>query len=184
MNWSFSAWHTSQTSSDEGGATPVRVGEVMTGPPLVVREDATLAEVAARLLEANAGAALVVDAQGQARGLITEADFANREHYLQGTVERARHMLEMSQMRSGLQGLCASAGRRHVADLMGTYIPTAREDEPVTDAIARMMHDDVSHLPVVRRGKVVGLIARRYVLHLIAHASTTSPATRPTSREG
>jgi CBS domain-containing protein len=183
MNWRFAAEPPNRPTGGEcRSALIVRVGEVMTRPPLVVDKDTTLAEVAGLMLANGCGAALVVDKQAHLVGLITEADFASRERCLPTATERASHLLEEWQVRTGIREICASAGHRRVGDLMSTHVRTAGEEEPVTDVIARMIHDDVFHLPVVRDGKIVGMIARRDVLRLIAGAPP--PPRRPEQPSG
>jgi CBS domain-containing protein len=184
MNWFFATEPPNRPAENDGQAGAARVGDVMTRPALVVREDATLAEVAGQLLGRGSDVALVVDAHGHLRGIITEADFVSRAHCLPAVPDRAWHVLEEWQMRMGIKEICASANRRAVSDLMSPLVVTAREDELVTDVVARMIHHDLSHLPVVREGKLVGVIARRDVLRLIASAPPASPATHSTSREG
>jgi CBS domain-containing protein len=163
-------------SAAEADAGPTRVGEIMTRSPLVVREDATLAEVARLLLAPGSGAALVVDREGRLRGIITEDDFTCRERWLTGTSERARHLLGEWQVRSNVKEICATGGLRRVADLMRRDVPTAREEELTTDVVARMIHHELSHLPVERAGRLVGIITRRDVLQLIAGQPAATPA--------
>ena len=55
------------------------VRELMAQPVVVVREDATLEEVARTLLERRIGCVPVVNGRGELAGIVTESDFAAKE---------------------------------------------------------------------------------------------------------
>lgn len=49
-------------------------------------------------------------------------------------------------------------------EIMSADVGTAEEDEPIEEVIGRMLRREVRHIPVVRDGVPVGLVARRDLL--------------------
>lgn len=111
---------------------------------------------------------MVVDEEGRAVGIITPTDiaFLDPKIYL-----RAKDVL----VTRGLGGLLA---RRKVKvlvpiaeDIMTSPVISAREEEGVKAAARRMYERGIGALPVVdRNGKLVGIVAKRHIVKVLAEA--------------
>ncbi|MCU1399884.1 MAG: hypothetical protein JWN62_2993 [Acidimicrobiales bacterium] len=135
---------------------PLAVRDVMTAPAVVLAADASYAEVVHRFLSSDIGGMPVVDDTGRLVGLVTEADLMFKEAYPHGSISvglawRPDRWQEKSEARSA-------------SDLM-TRDPAAADLDESLDVVARrMVEHDVSRLPVVHEGRVVGVVSRHDVL--------------------
>jgi Zn-dependent protease/predicted transcriptional regulator len=57
---------------------------------------------------------------------------------------------------------------KQVRDIMlpAEHVPSLRPDEDATEALARMVSDDLGRMPVVENGKLVGIVSRRDIMNL------------------
>lgn len=132
------------------------VREVMTSPAVTV-EPGVAARDALRLLDAHQITALpVVDGQGRLVGIVSEADL------LEDTLvtDPRRHMMPVN--------VSASPPPQRVGEVMTRYILTVAPDSDLRDAVHLMSSTMVKSLPVVETGKVVGVVSRRDIVHVLA----------------
>ncbi len=143
--------------------------DIMTSPVLTITRDRSVAEAVKVLLEKQIGALPVVDADGKYAGIVTERTLLPHEEgvpFLRGTV-----LVFLGQFVSGDQNIekaLEEARDRKVSDVMAKHVPTVTEDTPVSDIAAKMIHQHVHHIPVLRAGKVVGIISRHDLLRVMA----------------
>ena len=151
--------------------TPVR--EVMTRDVVTLRPDQPVQEAADVLAGRAIGAAPVVDAGGKLVGLLRDEDlivsearlhvptvisFLGADLVLPSSLHRFEHELK-------------KAAGATVADVMITDFHVAAPDDPL-DGVAAEMHDrDVTHVPVVDDGKLVGIVARGDLVRFLSRTS-------------
>ena len=133
------------------------VRDVMTSHVVAVRSDASFKEMVARMRESRISAFPVVDGSGRVIGVVSEADFLDKE-------------AEQADIQGVLAGLLyfrshAKASGVTADELMTSPAVTAGPDTPVVDA-ARLMRDRrVKRLPVINAtGHLIGIISRTDVL--------------------
>jgi nucleotide-binding universal stress UspA family protein/predicted transcriptional regulator len=148
-----------------GAAATVR--DIMNVPVVVVREDATLEEVARTLLEHHIGAVPVVDAQGRLRGIITESDFTAKERGLPFSAFRAPQLFGEWVSPSAIARIYQAARDRQARSIMTSPVVTATEDESIADLVQKLLRHDIARVPVVRDGVPVGMVARHDLLKLL-----------------
>ncbi|HEY8497427.1 MAG TPA: CBS domain-containing protein [Limnochordales bacterium] len=130
--------------------------------------DATVAEVAAILAEAGYSGLPVVDEENRVIGIVTEADLLVRAKrlnlptffpFLGGVIflENPRRFEE--ELRK------ATAVR--VREVMTTDVVTVSEDTPVQDVATLMVEHRINRVPVVRDGRLVGLITRDDIIRAV-----------------
>jgi CBS domain-containing protein len=152
-------------------ATPVR--EVMTRDVVTLRPDQPVSEAADVLAGKEIGAAPVVDADGKLVGLLRDEDlivsearlhvptvisFLGADLVLPSSLHRFEHELK-------------KAAGSSVGDVMITEFPVAKPGDTL-DGLAAEMHDrDVTHVPVVDGGKLVGIVARGDLVRFLARTS-------------
>ncbi|HMG25816.1 MAG TPA: CBS domain-containing protein [Acidimicrobiia bacterium] len=151
--------------------TPVR--EVMTRDVVTLRPDQPVQEAADVLAGKAIGAAPVVDAGGKLVGLLRDEDlivsearlhvptvisFLGADLVLPSSLHRFEHELK-------------KAAGATVADVMITDFHVAEPDDTL-DGVAAEMHDrDVTHVPVVDDGKLVGIVARGDLVRFLSRTS-------------
>ena len=152
-------------------ATPVR--EVMTRDVVTLRSDQPVAEAADVLAGKQIGAAPVVDADGKLVGLLRDEDlivsearlhvptvisFLGADLVLPSSLHRFEHELK-------------KAAGSSVGDVMITEFPVSKPGDTL-DGLAAEMHDrDVTHVPVVDGGKLVGIVARGDLVRFLSRTS-------------
>jgi CBS domain-containing protein len=132
------------------------VREVMTAPAVTVTPRTTVRD-AVRLLDRHAVTAVpVVDEHGELVGVLSEADL------VRGVLPQdARARMQPDEP-------AESPPARVVADVMSGHPVTVRPDDDLADAVELLTSTAVKSLPVVGAGRVVGVVSRRDVLHLLA----------------
>ncbi|HYV59757.1 MAG TPA: CBS domain-containing protein [Acidimicrobiia bacterium] len=149
------------------------VREVMTRDVVTLRPDQPVHEAADVLAGKSIGAAPVVDAGGKLVGLLRDEDlivsearlhvptvisFLGADLVLPSSLHRFEHELK-------------KAAGATVADVMITDYHVAKPDDTL-DSVAAEMHDrDVTHVPVVDGGKLVGIVARGDLVRFLSRTS-------------
>jgi len=116
------------------------VGDVMSSPVRTVRPDLSLAELGERLDAWSHGGVPVVR-DGRLVGVVSRRD-----------VERAR---------------AGSGVHLPVASHMSAELETTTVETPLEDALAQMVQADVGRLPVLREGKLIGIVSRSDLLRVL-----------------
>jgi CBS domain-containing protein len=140
--------------------TPVR--QVMTTDVLAFRAEDTVESAARLLSERRLGGGPVVDAEGHVLGLLEDDDLIVQDaklHFPTVITVLGAYIELPSSHRHFEEDLRKAVGAT-VADVMDVNAPTCTEDDTL-EQVATVMHDrNVSRLPVVRGGKLVGIISR------------------------
>ena len=109
--------------------------EIMSTPVVTATPDMTVQHAVGLLEEARVSGLPVVDHDGQLLGMLTEFDLLRAIRNL------------------GLQGL--------VSEFMSASIVTVEESTSLTDLTDVMIEKRVRRVPVLREGRVVGIVSRR-----------------------
>jgi len=133
------------------------VRDVMTSRVVAVRSDASFKEMVAKMRESRISAFPVVDGYGRVIGVVSEADFLNKEAE-QADIQGV--LASLLYFRSHAKATGVTAG-----ELMTSPAVTVGPDTPVVDA-ARLMRDRrFKRLPVVNATRhLIGIISRTDVL--------------------
>jgi CBS domain-containing protein len=132
----------------------MRTKDVMSRPVVTVGPDTKLKDVAATLIEHGINAVPVVDDRGRLVGIVSEADVL--------TFEAAAGTLPQ---RESAVGRSLPRTARHV---MSQSVYTVAEDTDAAAAARMMLRHNLKSVPVVADDRVVGIVARRDLLRLVA----------------
>jgi len=159
--------------------------ELMTTDVVVVEPDAVVAEIAKLLLGHSISAVPVVDASGKPVGMVSEGDLIGRDD-AERDARRAWWLGLMADDGKPAADRVASVSDRDATakDVMTAPVVTVTED---TDArkIARLLAAyRIKRVPVVRDGRVVGIVSRGDLLRALADApsAAASDADTPSSQ--
>ncbi len=120
------------------------IRERMSHPVITVNADSSMQEALTIMRQERIRRLPVINKRGQMVGIVTETDLA-KAMPSQATTLSAYEIREL-------------VGKVKVEKIMTTEVVTVMDDTPIEEA-ARIMADcDVSGLPVMREGKLVGLI--------------------------
>lgn len=147
------------------------VQDIMTSPAVTVGELAPLEQVAAIMAERNIGAVIVVDEAGELRGIITESDITGIGRCIPFNLRLAPVILgARAATPAELAEIYDRARHLPAKQVMTRNVVTAAETDQIGDVVRTMLDRDFNHLPVVRGGRVVGVVARHDLLRLLTRS--------------
>lgn len=136
------------------------LGDIMITEVPTIEEDAPLADVIARFLEAGTRRLIVVDETGQPLGLISDADAVTR---VQPTAQRG--VLQALRGRKN-----APDERISASEIMSQRVLSATADTPLTEATQLMLAQKRKWMVVVdAEGKAIGLVDRQALFKAMLH---------------
>lgn len=148
--------------------------DVMTTPVVTVSPEATVTDVARLLLERHISAAPVVDDAGHLLGIVSEGDLMRRPEA--GTERHASWWLSLiSDAQNEAREYVKSHGL-HARDVMTRHVLSVDEEASLQDIATLLEKERIKRVPVVREGKVVGIVSRANLLQaLVAQARPVAP---------
>lgn len=143
----------------------MNVGEVMTLDVVAVTPDTTVRDAAALMLKEHISGLPVINDAHALVGIVTEGDFLRRAEI--GTQKARPRWLEFLLGPAALAAEYVHTHSRKVADVMTRSVVVANEDMALDEAVSLMEKNRIKRLPVVRSGRVVGMISRANLLRAI-----------------
>ena len=141
--------------------------DVMAHPVITVPETANLEQVARLMLEKDIGSVVVVDDEGGVTGIVTDTDFAARKSRIPFSTFEVPQLLGQWMGKNGVEEIYRKAQSMEVGEIMTRRVLSVEEDAPVGDVVRLMLERAIDHVPVVRDGKPVGMVARWDLLKLL-----------------
>jgi CBS domain-containing protein len=114
--------------------------DIMTTKVCTTSPEASVQEVAQLLYQKRISGVPVVNVDGMIIGIITEADIISKAN------------------REGLR----------VADIMSHEIIAVSEETPVSESATLLTERKIKRVPVLREGKLVGIVSRADIVHAVA----------------
>ena len=154
----------------------MRAKDVMTAPAVVVAPDTTVEEIAKLLLKRGISAVPVIGADGRLAGIVSEGDLMRR---VESGTERTRSwwLSVFGDADAQAREYAKSHGRR-AADVMTRKVVTVAEDATLAEIAELLERHRIKRVPVVREGKVLGIVSRANLLHGLASQAAVAPAAR------
>jgi CBS domain-containing protein len=146
---------------------------VMTRKVISVAPETTVVEAANLMLRNHVSGLPVVDEVGAVVGIVSEGDFLRRSEI--GTPRKRGRLLTFF---LGYAGSAEDYVREHgrkVSEVMTPSPITVSEDTPLPELVSLMEKNNIKRLPVVRDGKLVGIVSRSNLLQAIASLSRDVP---------
>jgi CBS domain-containing protein len=144
--------------------------EMMTTDVVTAKPDATRAQIARALIERGVSALPVVDSTGVPLGVVSEGDLIGREE--PARKQRRDWWLAMLAEGEALsQEFVASlgaAGEATARDLMSTPVIAVEENTEAAEIARLLASYHIKRVPVLREGKIVGIVSRADLLRAIA----------------
>jgi CBS domain-containing protein len=144
----------------------MKVADVMTRQVITIDKSEPVGRAIRLLLQHRISGLPVVDADGRLQGIVTEGDFLHRAET--GTQRRRPRWVEFLLGPGRLAQEYVHSHSRFVADVMTRKVITVEEDTPLDDVVRRMEKHRVKRFPVVKDGKVVGIVSRANLLRAFA----------------
>ncbi|MDQ0393310.1 CBS domain-containing protein [Labrys monachus] len=138
----------------------------MTRKVIGISPEATIADAVDLMVRSNVSGLPVVDASGALVGILSEGDLLRRPEL--GTQKPRAHWLECLFHSGKVAEAYAHTHGRVVEEIMTREPISIGEDMRLEEAVALMEGHGVKRLPVVREGKVVGIISRADFVRALA----------------
>lgn len=152
----------------------MRARDVMPDAVFTVSADATVLDAAKLFVNCHVSALPVVDQTGLMLGIVSEADLVRPQPEDGAT----SHILASAA--SSPQSAAESLSRaRKVSDVMMHDVVVAAEDTPLAELARLMSEHRVKRLPIVRNGRVVGMVSRTDLLRALIALENDQEETGP-----
>ena len=133
------------------------IKKVMTKKVITIKSGTTLGEAAEIMVKNNISGAPVVDKDGKMIGIISEKDLFKKFYpNLQEIIKHVGLWLDNERVEEGIRKKKEIA----VDKIMATEIISAEPDDPVLKVGSMMLVNRIHRVPVLDRGKLVGIVAR------------------------
>ncbi len=156
----------------------VQVRNVMTPNPVTVQVDSPVSEAAGLLRKYHIGGLPVMDGDRVA-GIVTETDILSLldvgdlsdDLWLPSPLEvievPVREFINWEKTKRALTEI----GNVQVRRVMSSPVVAIDEDADIADAAAQMLHEGIARLPVLRDGRLVGIVTRADIVRGIGMSS-------------
>ncbi|MGH6923288.1 MAG: CBS domain-containing protein [Propylenella sp.] len=148
--------------------------DLMTRDVIAVRPDTSIRDVAQILLSHRISAVPVTDAKGSLLGIVSEGDLLRRAET--GTERRRSWWLDLLASPDERAREYIKSHAAHVRDVMTKNVITVTEETPVSEIATFLEEKRIKRVPVVRDGRVVGIVSRADLLRGIATAKLDQTA--------
>ncbi len=143
--------------------------DIMTKKVITVKPGTSIEELSALLVKHGISGAPVVDDEGGLYGIVTENDLISQNKRLHiptviSFLDAAIYLESSRKFERELKRMAATK----VADICARKAITITENTTVVDIATIMSEKQVHLLPVVREGKVVGVVGKRDVVKAVA----------------
>lgn len=144
--------------------------DIMTQDVCTVTRETRVGEVAKLLLARRISGVPVVDAKGALCGIVSEGDLLRRAET--GTERRRSWWLELLTENRDLAHDFVKSHGLIVADVMTPTVVSVREDATLAEVANTLERNRIKRVPVMRDGKMVGIISRANLLQALATAGS------------
>jgi len=152
----------------------LRAKDIMTSDVITVKQDVTIEELARILMKNQISGAPVVDEKGKLNGIVTENDLISKNSRLHiPTILRlfdAYIPLGASRLESEIKKMTALT----VGEMCTKDVISVDEEASVEYVATLMTEKKIHHLPVMKEGKIVGIIGKRDLIKGLAGEPTQS----------
>ncbi len=149
----------------------IEAASIMTRDVVSVSPDATVKEAAARLSERGISAAPVVDKDGTVLGMVSEGDLMQAFGH-----KKAQHRAWWLNVLAEGERLAPEfenylrLDQRRVRDVMTKDVVVVAESATVNEIADLLTKHRIKRVPVVRAGKLVGVVSRADLIRALARS--------------
>ncbi len=147
--------------------------DIMTRNVVTVTPDTSIEDLAALLVKNQISGVPVVDESGNLYGIVTENDLISRNKRLHiptvvSFLDAAIYLESSKKFEQEVKRLTASKA----GDICNRKAVTITEDASLVDIATIMTEKNVHLLPVVKSGKITGIVGKRDLVKAVAQQAT------------
>lgn len=154
--------------------------DVMTANVFTVTPDTSVTDVAKLLLEKRISALPVIDGDSRVVGIVSEGDLIRRPEA--GTEPEHSWWLRIFSLPEDEASEYVRTHGRTAEDVMTRRVVTVTEDTPLADAAELLETRRIKRVPVVRDGRLVGILSRSNLVQALA-TYETEPSSIPSAED-
>jgi len=152
----------------------MKTSDVMTARVISIEAEAPIMAAVRLMLQNRISGLPVVGRKGELVGMVTEGDFLRRGEI--GTQRHRNRWLEFLVGPGRLADEYVRASGRKVEEVMTREPVTVTGDTPLDEAVGLMERHRIKRLPVMRDGKLVGIITRANIMHALVSLAAGAKA--------
>ncbi|MCG7401793.1 MULTISPECIES: CBS domain-containing protein [Caballeronia] len=152
----------------------MRAADIMTTSIVSASPDMSVRQAAGTMVFAGISGMPVIDEEGNLLGIVTEGDLMHRAEIGTGVKQRA-WWLELVASTRELASQYVKEHARKVSDVMTTDVATVSETCPVADIAELLERKRIKRVPVLRDGKVVGVVSRANLIRALVTMAPELP---------
>lgn len=145
----------------------MRAKDILSRNVIAVGPDESVATAAGLMLQNHISGLPVIDFSGELIGIVTEGDFLRRGEL--GTQRRRSKWLQFIVGPGRLAEEYVRAAGRKVHEVMTTNPVTVGENDSLEKVVELMERRHLNCFPVVKDGRVIGIIGRSNLLHALVN---------------
>ena len=146
----------------------MRAIDVMVRDVVTVHPDTDVTDAIKLLAEHDVSALPVLDKEGKLVGVLSEADLIHRAEI--GTEKHRPWWLEAVTGASTLAEEFAKSHGKKVGEIMTDGVISVAEETPLSEIAALFERKRIKRVPVVKDGKLVGIVSRSNLIQALASA--------------
>src|SRR5246127_2983712 len=144
----------------------MRAMDLMTTNVITVDENASIEATAKLMVEHGISAVPVVNRDKRGIGMVSEGDLLHRAET--GTELRRSWWLELASSTNKLASEYIKSHSGKVKDVMTRDVLSVTEETPVADIAVLLETNRIKRVPVLRDGKLVGIVSRETLVRALA----------------
>ena len=143
--------------------------DIMTKEVITVTTDVTIEGLARIFTRHDISGAAVIDAEGKLIGIVTENDLIKMEQKLHiptviNIFDAVIYLGSSKRFEEDIKRMAATK----VEDIYRKDIVTITESSTIEEIATIMSEKNIHHLPVVKKGKLVGIVGKKDIVRAIA----------------
>lgn len=140
------------------------VSEFMTKEVISLTEERTVEEAAKLMMEKNISALPITDANQKITGILTESDFIGRDADIPHALASLKRVLGQVFYAGDIESLFKQSKNKSLKSVMTEMPKTIGPENTLSDAVNMMTRHELKRIPVVEKGKLVGIITRHDIV--------------------
>lgn len=150
----------------------MRAEQIMTREVIAIKADTTVDEIARLLSEHRIGGLPVVDDENRVIGIVSESDLFLKEKGMPFSAVKVPTLFKRWVDPDRLTEIYEDARHHTAADVMTGEVVCVDVEDTVGHAAWLMAQRDIKRVPVLRSGRLAGIVTRSDIVRLLARNDT------------